>query len=117
MTRATGAPVFGEWFGTAQQGVGQGQAEGDGLARAGLGRNQQIAAAAVLIGTGFQNGGLDRRGLGTPAFGEGAIEGGVAGGEGHTNSVGRRGDRSQPEGGRTGGAGAAVCGTNKAEWW
>ena len=74
---------FGEFLGLAQQGGGQGQAEGHGLARAGLGADQQVAAGAVLVRRGVQNSRLNRRGLGVAAFGKGAVERGMTGGEGH----------------------------------
>ncbi len=69
---------LGEFLGLAQQGRGEGQTEGDGLAGTGLGRDQQVAALF-----GLQHGGLHRRGLGIAAFGKGAVERGMTGGEGH----------------------------------
>ena len=69
---------LGEFLGLAQQGGGEGQTEGDGLARTGLGRNQQVATLF-----GLQHGGLYRRGLGIAAFGKGAVKRGMTGGEGH----------------------------------
>ena len=50
----------------AEQVRRHGEAEGDGLAGAGLGRDQQVAA----LGLGFEHGGLDRGGLGIAARGE-----------------------------------------------
>src|SRR5690606_15857418 len=72
-----GAVVL-ESLGLAQQGGGQGQAEGDGLARTGLGADQQVAARL-----GLQHSRLHRRGLGVAAFGKRAVERGMTGGEGH----------------------------------
>ena len=64
--------------GVGHQVVRHGHAVGDRLARAGFGGDQQIA-----IGTGFEHGGLDRRGCGVLARGEGGLKGRGEGREGH----------------------------------
>ena len=56
-----------------------GQAEGDGLARAGLGRDEQVAPGGV----GFEHGGLDRGGFGIAARGQGFGEHRREVGKGH----------------------------------
>ncbi len=68
--------------GAFQQGVGNRQAIGDGLARSGLGGDQQIAA----FGLGLQHGGLHGGGVFIIAFGKGAGEGGRRGFERQGNS-------------------------------
>jgi hypothetical protein len=83
MTRHSGAPALAELLGVAQQGGGGGEAEGDGLARAGLGADQQVAA----FGVGFQHGGLDGGGLGITLSGKSPLKSGVGGGEGHMGPV------------------------------
>ena len=72
-----------EGFSLAQQGRRGGQTERDGLARAGLGADQQVA----LGGVGFQHGGLDGGGLEITLSGESPLESGVGGGEGHMGPV------------------------------
>jgi hypothetical protein len=57
LARRLDAAVLGEQL------AGHGHAEGDGLARAGLGRDDEVAA----MGLGLENGGLDRGGLGITA--------------------------------------------------
>ena len=59
-----------EALGLAEQVVGDRQSIGDGLAGAGLRRDQEIAA----VGLGGQHGGLDRRRLVVAALGQGAGE-------------------------------------------
>ena len=59
-----------EAFGLAEKGCGDGQAIGHGLAGAGLGRNDEIAA----FGLGFENGELNRGRVFVFALGEGARE-------------------------------------------
>jgi len=68
-----GGHAVGQLVGLAQQGRAGGQTEGDGLARAGLGGNQQVAAGGVI----GQNGGLDRGRLGIALSSQSARQGGV----------------------------------------
>ena len=65
-----------------QQGVGQRQAEGDGLARAGLGGNQQVAPLRLLGHHRHLHGG----GVFVIALGKGAGQGGMGGGERQTGA-------------------------------
>ena len=73
-----GRPRLAEAFGETQQGGGHGEAKGDGLARPGLGGDQQIA----VVGS-FKDLRLDGRGLGIAAFGKRAVKRRVTGREGH----------------------------------
>jgi hypothetical protein len=76
-----------EAFGLAEQGGGEREAIGDGLARAGLGRDEFVAGGQL----GLQNGGLDRGRLVIAALGEGANETGMRKGKWHggrTNDLG-----------------------------
>ena len=73
-----GCPGLAETFGETQKGGRHGETEGDGLARPGLGRDQQIA----VVGS-FKDLRLDRRGLGIAAFGKRAVKRRVTGREGH----------------------------------
>ena len=67
-----------------QQGLGHRQPEGDGLARPGLGGNQQVAA----LGLGLDHRALHRGGRGVVALGQGAGKGGMGGGEAQTELEG-----------------------------
>ena len=62
---------IGQAVGIAHQGMGHGEAIGDGLAGAGLGGNQQVAPRRV----GGEDGGLHRRRLGIAALGQGQEKG------------------------------------------
>ena len=65
-----------EPLGFAEQARRERETERDGLARAGLRGDEEVA-----IGLGLEDGGLDRGGLGVAARGEGAAEGGMGSGE------------------------------------
>ncbi len=67
----------------AKQGGGEREAEGDGLARPGLGRDQHVGVGTRGVLVGFDHGKLDGRGLGKATRGKGAVERGVNCGEGH----------------------------------
>ena len=62
-----------------QQLVGHGEAEGDGLARAGLGGDEQVAALGIVL----RDGGLDGGEIGIAARGQRLGEAGGQVGEGH----------------------------------
>ena len=81
----------------AQQGRRSGQTKGHGLARARLGRDQQVAIRMLRL----QHGGLNRSGFGVALVDQGAVERGMDGGKGHrkpgtTDKGGRRNDRARP---------------------
>ena len=62
MASASGAPGGGRAFGLVEQRAGDGEPEGDGLARAGLGRDEQVAPRF-----GVEHGLLDGGRLGVAA--------------------------------------------------
>ena len=72
-----------ELLGTVQQGLADGEPVGDGLARAGLRGDQQVAPARAL----FQHGALHRRGFGIIAVGERARERRAREGKGHAEGL------------------------------
>jgi hypothetical protein len=66
MMRASGARAGTHAAVLAEQVAGHGEAEGDGLARAGLGGDDEVAALRF----GLEDGGLDGRGRGITTRGE-----------------------------------------------
>ena len=73
-----GRPGLAEAFGEIEQGGREGKPEGDGLAGAGLGGDEEVA----VIGR-IEDPGLDRRGFGIAAFGKRAVKRRVTCGKGH----------------------------------
>ena len=65
----------------AQQGGGRRQTKGHGLARPGLGGNQQV----LIESAGFEDGGLNRGRFLITLLLERKLQGGVANGEGHAD--------------------------------
>jgi hypothetical protein len=73
-----------EMPGLAEQGGSNRKAEGHGLPRAGLRRNEHVSARRLRL----EHGRLDRRRLGIPALGERADQIGMKRGKGHFHAIG-----------------------------